>query len=349
MASLDRLHRILKLIEVLQSGRSYNTTRLAEECSVSRRTIFRDLKMLQESGIEVRYDETKQGYSLPARAFLPPTDFTLHEALSLITLCHELGNNGHGIPFQQPARSASLKLLSSLPQHLREHVQEISESITVQIDPRNKLADSKSYYDILMDCIMQKKQVRIYYQSLTEWEDICTLLNPYRMLFCRRSWYVIGRSSLHREIRTFNIGRIKKIEPLESEFRIPARFSLERYLGNAWALIREKGKRYKVKIRFQKMVAYNVAEVAWHKTQKIEWNDDESIDFQVSVDGLNEISWWIMGYGSQAEVLEPPELREIISRNVDEMKKIYDGKSGTGKSTPAKKAAITKASRKKTS
>jgi predicted DNA-binding transcriptional regulator YafY len=180
---------------------------------------------------------------------------------------------------------------------------------------------------MLTDCMHQKKQVRIYYQSLTEWEEICTCINPYRIMFCRRSWYVIGRSSIHREIRTFNIGRILNAEPVDFHYRVPARFNLERYLGNAWSMIREKGQRHEIKIRFKKMVAYNVAEVAWHKTQKIEWNEDESMDFHVTVDGLNEISWWIMGYGSQAEVLEPPELRKIISKRASEMKKIYSKKT----------------------
>lgn len=326
MSSVDRLNRILRLLEVLQSGRSYNTAQLSQECEVSRRTIFRDLNMLQQSGIHVYFDEEKQGYVLPVGAYLPPTDFTLREALSLIVLCHELGNNSHGIPFQQPARNAAMKLLSNLPRHLREHVQETSESISVQLDPRNPLTNSEVHYELLMDSLHQRKKVRIYYQSLYGEEgEICTCLDPYRVLFCRRSWYVIGRSSSHREIRTFNIGRILKAESVDETYKIPQRFSLESYLGNAWSLIREKGKEYQIKIRFQKMVAYNVAEVTWHKTQKITWNEDESIDFEVTVEGLNEISWWIMGYGSQAEVLEPPELRTMISERVDEMKKIYSG------------------------
>ena len=88
-------------------------------------------------------------------------------------------------------------------------------------------------------------------------------------------------------------------------FEIPRGFSLERYLGNAWHLIPEPGPDHDVLIRFSPMVARNVAEVAWHKTQQLTWNDDRSLDFQVRVSGLNEISWWILGYGDQAEVRKP--------------------------------------------
>ncbi|MCH7989771.1 MAG: WYL domain-containing protein [Planctomycetes bacterium] len=152
-------------------------------------------------------------------------------------------------------------------------------------------------------------------------------VSPYRLLFNRRSWYVIGRSSLHRQIRTFNIGRILAAEMLTSRFKIPERFSLDRYLGNAWSLIRDRKQTKKIVIRFQKLVAQNVAEVQWHKTQKLVWNDDETLDFHVTVDGMDEIMWWILGYGDQAEVLEPPELRELIFDKIQAMQKVYKKKT----------------------
>jgi len=78
-----------------------------------------------------------------------------------------------------------------------------------------------------------------------------------------------------------------------------------------------------VVIRFQRKVATNVAEVTWHKTQQVDWNDDGTMDFRVTVDGLHEISWWILGYGNQAEVQEPDELREMIAEHAAGMLKAY--------------------------
>ena len=67
-------------------------------------------------------------------------------------------------------------------------------------------------------------------------------------------------------------------------------------------MIPEKGRDSEVVVRFSKLVAQNVAEVNWHKTQRLAWRDDGTLDFHVTVSGLNEISWWILGYGDQAEV-----------------------------------------------
>lgn len=323
MASVERIQRLLRLAELLQSGRTYNSLQLADQCAVSRRTIFRDLKMLQLAGLPIVYDKQKQGYWLSNTSLLPPTEFTVHETLSMLVLCHELGDDARGIPFQGHARLAAVKLLSNLPSHLREYVGELTESISLRIDPRNPLEGWRRHYVLLADAVRQRRQVRIDYHSLAEEQEISTLLSPYRILFNRRSWYVIGRSSLHRAIRTFNVGRIGKAEMLKSRYRIPPRFSLDRYFGNAWSLIREPGKRCDVVVRFQKMVAHNVAEVHWHKTQTTVWNEDGTLDFRVTVDGLGEIIWWILGYGDQAEVIEPRQLRKEIKKRITGMQAMY--------------------------
>jgi proteasome accessory factor B len=88
-------------------------------------------------------------------------------------------------------------------------------------------------------------------------------------------------------------------------------------------MIHEKGRDSDVVVRFNKLVAQNVAEVNWHKTQRLEWRDDGSLDYHVTVSGLNEISWWILGYGDQAEAIEPPELRRLVAERAKRMAAIY--------------------------
>jgi len=168
-------------------------------------------------------------------------------------------------------------------------------------------------YQQLLTAVASRQAVRIDYHSLAERKDLKLKLFPYKLLFSRRSWYVIGRSDVHGEARTFNLSRIRALEPMRQKFTIPRGFSLERYLRNAWHLIPERGRDRSITIRFSPMVAENVLEVSWHRSQRIKRNADGSIDFSVKVSGLNEISWWILGYGDQAQVLSPPELRQIVA------------------------------------
>jgi len=289
---------------------------------VHRRTIFRDLDALRQCGLNVVFDEEAQCYRVPGTHYLPSTNFTPEEALSLIVLCHEMGD-ATKLPFFGPARTAAVKLEASLPARLREHLQSLAGTVSIRTVPRSDLAGQETVYDQLVEALRSRRAVRIRYRSLTEWEEIGLRLSPYRLLFSRRSWYVIGRSSLHRATRTFNVGRITQIEMLEDEYRIPRGFSLERYLGNAWHLIPEPGPDEQVVVRFSKLVAQNVAEVLWHKTQCLVFNEDGTLDFHVTVSGLGEISWWILGYGDQAEVIRPEKLRHRIAERAERTAALY--------------------------
>jgi proteasome accessory factor B len=324
--NLSRIRRLLQLIHLLQAGRQYNTESLALACSVSRRTVFRDLETLRSAGLPVLYDENVQRYHLPANYLLPAASLSPEEALSLIVLCHDLSAELPA-PFFKPLRSAALKLESLLPARLREQVRELGQAVEVRTGPSNKLHGQESVYDLLVNAIAQQRAVRIDYHSLAEQTDLCTRLSPYRLLFSQRSWYVIGRSSVHRGVRTFNVGRILNLVPLNDAYETPRGFSIDRYLRNAWHLIPEPGPDHEVVVRFGPKVAQNVAEVGWHKTQRLQFLPDGSLDYTVTVSGLGEISWWILGYGDQAEVIRPAELREVIAARAARMLARYNGQA----------------------
>lgn len=258
------------------------------------------------------FDSESQRYHIPDTYFLSPTNLNAEEALSVMVLCSELGDGG-GLPYYSNARKAATKLENSLPNRLRQRLRRVSGAVEIKLNRSPQPQGAESVYQQLIDAVGVRRSVRIQYKSLYDEADISTKLSPYKLLFSRHSWYVIGRSSLHRATRTFKVERIISLEVLEDEFKIPQGFRVERYLRNAWHMIPETGPDQKVVVRFHKMVAANVAEVQWHKSQEVCWNDDGSIDYQVNVSGLREMSWWILGYGQQATVLEPPEMQQIVA------------------------------------
>lgn len=291
---------------------------------MSRRTAFRDIEALRAAGVPVAFDEERDRYSIPGTYFLPPINFTPDEALSLVALATEMGRSDR-LPFYEPAQRAARKLEDSLPAALRQELKQIARAIHIQPMPVSPLAAKHEFYQQLVDARARRRVVRIDYDSLTEWEVIRTKLRPYQLLFSRHSWYVIGRSTLHGEVRTFNLSRITSLEMLEEKFVLPRGFSLQRHLKNAWQLIPGDGADDRVAIQFKPLVARNVSEVIWHKTQRLEFQPDGSLIFRAQVSGLQEIMWWILGYGDQAEVLEPTELREMVARRARALAAVYNG------------------------
>jgi Predicted transcriptional regulator len=324
MSAIGKVRRLLQLLERLQSGRTHTTEELSHFCGISRRTVFRDIKTLQQAGIPILYDSARQGYWITASSTLPPTNLTLQETLALLLLANAAGDGDRSIPFQKSARDAALKLQSNLPMHLAPYANELLDGIRIHTEPQAELATSETHYQRILEAYTQRKKVRLTYRSFAEQKTIITLLSPYRLLFRRHSWYVIGRSSIHRSVRTFHIGRVEESELTQDGYEIPPRFSLKSYFKLAWNMICEPGARTKVVVRFQPMVAQNVAEICWHPTQQIEWNPDGTLNFSVTVDGIHEISWWILSYGDQAQVLEPEPLVELVASRARKMVAQYD-------------------------
>ena len=99
-------------------------------------------------------------------------------------------------------------------------------------------------------------------------------------------------------------------------------FDLSEYFGFAWSLLRE-GQIDEVELRFCPEIAAEVADTQWHETQITTFENDGSAVLEFHVDGLNEITWWILGYGDKVEVLAPKVLKQWIAQI---MSKIADSK-----------------------
>jgi predicted DNA-binding transcriptional regulator YafY len=323
--NIQRITRLLKLLQMLQSGSGRNADGLAADCEVSRRTVFRDLEALKAAGVPIAYDSGVDRYSVPSTYFLPPINFTAAEAMSLLALSSEMGRSDR-LPFYEPAQAAALKLADSLPGTLRKELRTLTRAIRIRPTPVNRLAGKRNIYEQLVAARAARRVVRIEYDSLTEGEHIITKLRPYCLHFYQHSWYAIGRSSLHRGVRTFNLSRVASLKMLPERFSMPAHFSVERYLQNAWAMIPGEGPDQQVEVRFKPLVARNVAEIRWHKTQQHELESDGSLVFRARVSGLHEIVWWILGYGDQAEVLRPIKLRQLVAQRARNMAAMYDGR-----------------------
>lgn len=319
---VSRLERILRLLTAVQSGQYYNPNELADRLAVSRRTIFRDLEILYKAGIACYYDEDAGGYQVDKNVFLPPLNLKINEALALLLVARHAGTTG-GLPLQSAAQEAALKLASVLPSHIRQHCGSVLQATTARFAAGARHEQLDQTMALLQRAIRQRRKVKMVYISFYEQKQITTTLSPYHLHFAQRAWYVIGHSSLHQEVRTFKLGRIKNIELLQSKYLQDEPFRMEEFLGDAWSIIPE-GKIYDVKLNFKPLVAANVAEVLWHRRQKLTWHDDGSLTFEVQVDGLGEITWWIAGYGDQVEVLAPAALCRRLTQMAKKMVEMYE-------------------------
>ena len=318
-----RVERLLKLMQVLQSGRSAGVEDLARLAGVSRRTVFRDIELLSRAGIPYSFDRVTKRYSAERPSLLPPVALTHAEALALMLAARSLVTRPF-VPDQAAAVSAGLKLESMLPTAILDFCGPLLERTEIRPEPASDPTSIVDTLPILQTALMRRSKVFVRYDSYFEQKVIDVTLHPYRLAYIHRGWYLIAHSEQASRVQTFKVERILQLKVLEAKYRPDPTFNLDDYFGNAWLMIRGD-KRYHVKIRFLKMVAGNVDEILWHKTQRTTFEEDGSLLFEVEVDGIDEIAWWVLGYGDQAQVLAPPELREKVAGHAERMCGYYHG------------------------
>ena len=312
--SATRVQRLLELINAMRSGQAFCADELAAKLRISRRTVFRDLEQLERSGVPCGYDLNRRGYRIDEWYFLPPVGLTLPEALGLYLAAGKIAER-RVFPLAAEAAWAMEKVMQSVPAGLRQYCLQAAAGVEVRWPATVDTEAVRAAFRTLQDAVATRRKVRLKYDSYYDKREITVVLHPYVVALLNRSWYVIGHSEAHGQVRTFNLDRILSVAVLEEGFE-PGPFSLDAHLGNAWVMIPE-GKMWSVKLRFSAKVAGNVEEVIWHKTQRTQRLDNGTLLFEADVDGLSEISWWIMGYGDQVYVEKPMELRERVRQTAE--------------------------------
>ena len=307
----DRVQRLLRMLTVLQRGEGNTTESLMKELGVSRRTLFRDLRTLNEAGIPYRHNR-KLGYRLGDDLLLPSLKLTVPETLGLMLMA-KTALPQRDQPMISSAISAIYKIMATVPKPIHNACKDMMANVSLGPDARPVGTEDFDRYIVLQQCIDQQQRCRITYHSPVEHQDMQQVFNPYLLHHVSRAWYVLGYSDVHDEVRMLKLCRIVALEPTDERFDRPEQFRAEDKLGQAWRLIPE-GKLYDIVLAFSPKVAVNVSEVKWHASQQHEMLGDGRCLMTFRVDGINEIAWWVCGYADQVTVIKPPELRDRIEQ-----------------------------------
>jgi predicted DNA-binding transcriptional regulator YafY len=122
----SRIHRLLKILTLIQGGSGWTTRRLAQECGTTERTIYRDLNMLGSAGIPYFFDRQKNSYTIRRDFFMPPVQMTLEEVLALVALGEQIGG-AEQVPHLNAATRAIAKIRGQLPPALQQELHDAEQ------------------------------------------------------------------------------------------------------------------------------------------------------------------------------------------------------------------------------
>lgn len=223
-----RISRLIAILAQLQTKRILSSTNLARQFDVSVRTIYRDIKALEEAGIPVTTEEGK-GYSLMEGYKIPPVMFTENEANALVTV-EQLVQKNKDSSLIKEYTGAINKVKAVLLYSTKDKLELLSNRIAVSpaISHKNK----SNSLTLIQNALTAFKVLKITYQSEHKAEKTERQIEPFALYYnLQESWSLIAYCRLRKDYRMFRLDRILKIDEPGSTFK-PHKLTLKDYLDH---------------------------------------------------------------------------------------------------------------------
>lgn len=318
-----RLHSIIRLLE---TRRGLTLDELAEECDVDRRTIHRDLNAVEEAGYTLtsEWTEGKKVYSFLTKSRnIPPITFTLPQLMSLYLL-RSLGAHLAGTPFQAETDELFRSINSVLPDRHVAHLERIARVSLPLLHGARDYAPVAVHISELQRALLHQYRIRLNYAKKSKDAVDAYEIDPYTLIFHKGGIYLLGNAHNRSGMRLFALERIRGVEVTRQRFEIPESYQPEAHFSSAFGLVSDNP--MKVRVRFAAEISHAVKDRIWMPGQQITTDTGGRITVEFEAAGKMELVSWILSYGMHAEVLEPPELRQEVKRQVREMREFYRSK-----------------------
>jgi predicted DNA-binding transcriptional regulator YafY len=207
----------------LQTHLTRRTEDIASEVGVSKRTIFRYYRVLEDAGIPIRYDMEVGGHLIDHYFDLKAIQLSDDELIALL-ITAQLSANIFDREFGSDVNQAISKLLTHLPNRIREELVNLLKACTADLPDLVHLDGNQEVYSVIIKAIRKRSRVRITYTTPEDSHLNRTCLAPYRLVASLDGWSVIGRSSLHRKILRFEFNQIHHAELTGDPYQLPCRF-----------------------------------------------------------------------------------------------------------------------------
>ena len=304
---MNRTDRLVAMVMHLQGRRLVRAEDMASHFAVSVRTIYRDIAALGEAGVPIS-GEAGVGYSLVRSYHLPPVMLTADEAAALFVGA-EMVRQFTDASVSEPMNAAIDKLRAVLPRDRQDHVERLARQTVVYGRTGNQPTDptAQPWLLAVQRGVAQRRVLRLLYRAAGRSDDTLRDVEPLGVVFYSGAWYLVAWCRLRGDIRHFRVDRMQRVEMLAEAATARPDFSLTKHLEEQ-SMRKET---VPARIWFA-AAAQSRARGESYATLVEECQRDGGAEFSLYTFSLDWLARWILSFGHEAEVIDPPELREKV-------------------------------------
>jgi predicted DNA-binding transcriptional regulator YafY len=203
---LDTSARLLRLLALLQTRRDWSGPDLAERLGVTTRTIRNDVERLRRLGYPVHATPgVAGGYRLGAGAAMPPLLLDDEEAIA-VAVGLRTAATGSVTGIEETSLRALRKLEQVLPARLRQRVTSLQTTL-LAVSSSGPTVASDVLTALAAACHAQER-LRFDYRDYRGASSM-RVVEPYRLVWFGRRWYLVAWDLRREEWRTFRADRVQ--------------------------------------------------------------------------------------------------------------------------------------------
>ena len=324
----DKFIRVISMFDRLHRTRVGKTAReLADELDTNVRSVQRYISQMRAAGMDIEQDENNryhmgEGSRLPAMQFTKPEGVAVLIALRLL---QQMGGGRGDALLGAVGRIAGAMRVPTVTSYLGTMLQDL--------EARPAPSEREQVENVVIQCFADRLPCEIEYQN-AEGTTSKRVVEAY-FLEPRnesRTIYVYGRDHKSKEMRMFRMDRIHAARVVKTlgTYTVPEDFDITAVTGSSWGVWQAGSDLHEVVLRFSPAAAARVRQSTWHSSAVLTDLDDGGVELRVHVASEIEMRPWVLGWGSQVEVLAPASLREHVAESMREGARMYDGQVSPG-------------------
>ncbi len=310
---MNRIDRLNAILIHLQSKRIVKAQEIADRFEISLRTVYRDIKALDEAGVPIGA-EAGIGYFLMDNYHLPPVMFTGEEASALL-FGEKLIEKMSDEKVKKDFCSALYKIKAILKPGEKDYLEKLHEKVAVLNMNTMSNKFNQLYLNEIQNALVSKQVLEIQYESKYAEETVCREVEPIGLCNYSSRWHLFAWCKLRNDYRDFRLDRILSLRVTNKDFKGKQHPTIEEYmkmanpignLANITIYIKQKRKKLIEDTKY------------WYGLLNEEESGEE-IKLEFSNDDLNGFALWLLNTGSFARIEKPAELEQIVKSYVSSM------------------------------
>lgn len=310
---MNRLERISAILVKLQSRPVVMAREIADQFGVSLRTVYRDIRSLEESGIPIS-GEAGRGYSLVDGFKLPPLMFSIEEALSFLMAEKLISHQTDGDTYEV-FRNGMDKIRAVLKTTEKNILHDFDKYIYISQSQNTPPSIPANVLQTLIKSLLNKKQIIINYKAGYNYKTTNRIVEPQGIFFMNGIWYILAWCKLREDYRTFHLGRIVNISSSEIFFE-KKHPSLDKLIKTVYHSDIE----IEVIIRVHRDVSRDTEASKYLYGLYEEKEAGEYFIQKYRTWSLERFGRWYLSFADKAEIVEPIQLKTIIKELIFKIK-----------------------------